>query len=695
MRRILAAGLPPDLTSWLEHRMDVPVRATRDGEETLTELARDEWSLLIIDDRLTNPSAFDVLGRVRQSLGLAHLPVIYCLQQGPRSDLAAHLVGQFGVGQLLFHPLDREELARQAAACMGIPLPTETVDQTQTQRQTSVALAQVWEKFKDTIIGRVAVLEQATLALLEDNLDSELHQRAIGEAHKLAGSLGTFGFPKGSQMARQVEELYRAGDALGQVEALRLSEMIVALRRELQQPAGAQAAPAPTTPAAADDDQPLLLIVDDDEALGELLMTEAAAWGMRAQVAPNVAAARERFAVERPAAVLLDLSFPDGTESALAFLGELSARTPRVPVLVLTGRDAFTHRVEVARLGGRGFLQKPVPTAQVMEAVTQLLQRERASDAKVLIVDDDPHVLATVRMLLEPRRIRLITLEDPLRFWDVLEETSPDLVMLDVELPHVSGIELCRVVRNDPRWAELPVLFLTAYTDRDVVRRVFAAGADDYVSKPIVGPELVTRIANRLDRTQLYRSLAETDTLTGVANRRKSGQVLGQFLRLAERHGQPLSLAILDLDHFKQVNDNYGHAAGDAVLGRLGQLLLRSFRGEDVVARWGGEEFMVGMYGMTKRDGVQRLAEVLDILRREDFALSGGAFHVSFSAGVAEYPTDGHEVQALYRAADGALYQAKEAGRNRVLATEDHVPAPDDQTLLITAASAPRLIAEP
>ena len=85
----------------------------------------------------------------------------------------------------------------------------------------------------------------------------------------------------------------------------------------------------------------------------------------------------------------------------------------------------------------------------------------------------------------------LITLEDPLRFWDVLEETSPDLVMLDVEMPHVSGIELCRVVRNDPRWAGMPVLFLTAYTDRDVVRRVFAAGADDYVSKPIVGPELV------------------------------------------------------------------------------------------------------------------------------------------------------------------------------------------------------------
>src|SRR5262249_15796823 len=159
--------------------------------------------------------------------------------------------------------LDRKELARQAAARMGIPLSTETVDQTQTQRQTSVALAQVWEKFKDTILGRVAVLEQATLAPLDDNLDDELRQRALNGAHKLAGPLGPFGFPKGSQLARQVEELYRSGDALDQVEALQLSEMIGSLRRELERPAGAQAAPAPTAPTAAGDEQPLLLIVDD------------------------------------------------------------------------------------------------------------------------------------------------------------------------------------------------------------------------------------------------------------------------------------------------------------------------------------------------------------------------------------------------------------------------------------------------
>jgi len=178
----------------------------------------------------------------------------------------------------------------------------------------------------------------------------------------------------------------------------------------------------------------------------------------------------------------------------------------------------------------------------------------------------------------------------------------------------------------------------------------------------------VTRITNRLERVQLFRSLAETDSLTGVANRRRSTQVLEHFLGLATRFDQPLALAILDLDHFKQVNDRFGHATGDQVLRGLASLLARSFRGEDVVARWGGEEFLVGMYGMDRLDGVHRLAEFLEALRERRFASpEGSELRVSFSAGVAQYPDDGADLAALYRAADQALYQAKRAGRNRVL----------------------------
>jgi diguanylate cyclase (GGDEF)-like protein len=162
--------------------------------------------------------------------------------------------------------------------------------------------------------------------------------------------------------------------------------------------------------------------------------------------------------------------------------------------------------------------------------------------------------------------------------------------------------------------------------------------------------------------------MAEIDALTGVFNRRKLTQELTRFLRLAEHQSQPLCLAIIDLDDFKQINDQYGHAVGDRVLYRFGQLLRRAFRSEDAVGRWGGTEFAIGMYGMTRSEGVERSLEVLQTLRQEEFTGPNGTkFQVTFSAGIAQYPQDGVDLQALYRAANAMLNQAKAAGQNRVL----------------------------
>ena len=223
---------------------------------------------------------------------------------------------------------------------------------------------------------------------------------------------------------------------------------------------------------------------------------------------------------------------------------------------------------------------------------------------------------------------------------------------------------------------------------------MFAAGADDYVSKPIIAPELVTRILNRLERSRLLRNMAETDAMTGVANRRKLTQELSRFLRLANNQSQPLCLAILAVNHFKQINEHYGYEVADRLLCRLGALLRRSFRSDDVVGRWGGVEFVIGMYGMTLKEGVERLAEILETLSQIPIPISipnrdldlgpadtphqftdrstnhkGTKFQVTFSAGVAEYPQDGADLQALYRAAKSLLNQASSAGQNRVLPT--------------------------
>ncbi|MFB8787941.1 MAG: response regulator [Potamolinea sp.] len=199
-----------------------------------------------------------------------------------------------------------------------------------------------------------------------------------------------------------------------------------------------------------------LLIIDDDLMLAAQVKREAIACGLQVEVATDLTAARKQISRNPPNVILLDLTFPETTENGLTLLGELTQQTPTIPVLVLTGRSELSDRVEVARLGGHAFLQKPISPEQILKAVTQVLNRTQKAEAKVLIVDDDRHVLAALSMLLEPWGLEVATLANPKKFWQVLEASKPDLLILDIEMPNFSGIELCRVVRNDPRWNKLP-----------------------------------------------------------------------------------------------------------------------------------------------------------------------------------------------------------------------------------------------
>ena len=532
--------------------------------------------------------------------------------------------------------------------------------------QVPAAIQAIFEKTRDELARRVETLEETVAAMLEGNLDESLRARAERDAHKLAGSLGMFGLPRGSELARELEQALAVLDGPALSEAPRLAELVLALRSQLDDgPSGSEDNGHADPPLS---DGRALLLVSPDPVLTERLSVEALKRHLRPRSAASSAGARRLVAMEPPNAAVLDLNFSGGDRQGLELLADLAGNEPPVPVVVLTGSEALVDRVEVARRGGSGFIQRSRPASQVVDAVSETIERRDRGEAKLLAVDDDPMISEALAALLAPVGLEVTTLNDPRRFWERLEELNPDLLVLDLDMPDLNGIDLCRAVRADVRFGQLPVLFLTARTDAESVQRIFEAGADDYVSKPIVGPELVTRIQNRLDRVHLSRELAERDSLTGVASRRKSTAALEDLIALADRFGQPLSIALIDLDRFKELNDRLGHAAGDDALRRIGAMLSEAFRGQDVVGRWGGEEFVVGTYGMVRDDGIQRVAEVLESFRGEQLTgRDGHSARVSFSAGVAEFPRDGRDLLNLYTAADEALYRAKAEGRNRVL----------------------------
>jgi len=371
----------------------------------------------------------------------------------------------------------------------------------------------VLERFRDSykkrVAAQIAVLEQAHTALLAGSLDEQLQQAATHEAHKLAGSMATFGYPEGSKLGRAVEHLLMNDRTLTPEEVSRFSQLVAALQQELtKSPVTSTASPVPTVHNYR------VLAIDDDATLMEKLLAEAKSWGIRMKIAPDLTTARSRMALAPPDAILLDLSFPDTEEDGLMLLRELAQRSPNLPVIVFTGRDSLSDRLAVSRLGARQFLQKPATTEQIFQAITRVLPQAQTSDARVLIVDDDPMVLAALSALLTPWGLQVLTLTEPQRFWEVLIATEPNLVVLDVEMPLVSGLELCQVVRQDVQWGDLPILLVTAHSDAESLQQAFAAGADDFISKPVLGAELVTRVLSRIERTR-------SRTVRGVRSRRK------------------------------------------------------------------------------------------------------------------------------------------------------------------------------
>jgi len=287
--------------------------------------------------------------------------------------------------------------------------------------------------------------------------------------------------------------------------------------------------------------------------------------------------------------------------------------------------------------------------------------------ARILVVDDEAQISRGLSTLLGRRGMVVTSINDPLQFWKVIDEVKPSLVLLDLSMPKISGTELCRAIRGDRRWSELPVVFLTGHTDEDSVRRVFAAGADDYVGKPFVPAELMMRIESRLTGVKARKAPVETDPVTGLATARRTTEVIERFLRLARRKSDPYSIAVLEVDAFVTLAEVYGRSISDRVLRTIGELLPKSFRGEDVVGWWGGAEFMIGMYGSSKEHAAIKLTQICVKIGEQTLpADDGRSVRVACSGGVAQYQVDGDTVNVLREAGLEALSQVREAGVNRV-----------------------------
>ena len=538
-------------------------------------------------------------------------------------------------------------------------------------------LQQLGEQFSQRLREELPQLADKALQLQACADPSEQLQRLSelrDQLHKLAGSAGTFGFSELGARARLLEQ--QTQQWLSSLELQR--QGLHGLVNELQQLASVEqvsqvsAAPVLKTPSAGFncDGAKRVFILEDEQKVGDVIRLTLNTFGYQASHFLTTAALDEALAEQLPDALIIDVNLGDSQQTGLDYAAALQQRLEHsLPLLVLTTQNDFHTQLQAARIGAMGFFSKPVDVAKLENRLERCFNQQNGDPYRVLIVDDDRELSDRYRLVLSGANMLVEVANDPLQLFDAMVRFHPEVLVLDVNMPGCSGPELAQMVRFNDDWLRVPIIYLSAETDIALQMSVLIRAGDDFVTKPISDNSLIATVFARAQRARLLSNALSRDSLTGLLKHADIKEQVAIEQERALRSGKPFSVVMLDIDHFKKVNDTHGHAVGDNVIRALANLLRQRLRRVDSLGRYGGEEFMAVLPDCTGEQAVS----ILDGIRQQFLSISFAGelsdFHVSLSAGVAS----SHECTAdeLMEMADRALYAAKNNGRNQVRLADD------------------------
>lgn len=372
--------------------------------------------------------------------------------------------------------------------------------------------------------------------------------------------------------------------------------------------------------------------------------------------------------------VLIDTDDNSGLAGSLfSFTAKLRERN--IDVFLLSSSSSFENRLAGVRAKANEYLLKPVNITTLVSKIRKNFKIDIVRPFRILLLDDQAAVGTFYKTLLEDDHIEVLAISQAEKIMTELEAFHPDVFLLDMHMPNISGLEIAKLLRQQAKYDYVPIIFLTADENINTKLQVLECGADDVIPKNTSPNLIVQQVDSRIQRGQEIRYLASRDSLTGVLNHGQIMDAAAHTLRLAARQQKPTVVVMIDLDNFKQVNDEYGHGGGDKVLISLGQLLLQSVRDTDYVGRYGGEEFMVVFSDAEPSIIEYKMNNILTAFLQINYAVDDRSFNCSFSAGMAS-STHHDKLSALVASADRALYRAKEAGRSRVF-VEQLAPPPN------------------
>ena len=497
-------------------------------------------------------------------------------------------------------------------------------------------------------------------------------QSLQAQLHKLAGAAGTFGYAQLGEQARELE--LRCVTLLDSRDTAQLQAHAAAVqafsqleRQQSAQTVTSSPQPVLTPPTNEGELSRRIYILEAELEVGKHLQTTLRNFGYAAEHYTTSTALKAAVQQQLPDVLIVDTQLDEEPSDGLNFSVELLHSLPLpLPLLTLSNAHDFDTRLRAVRAGSIGFFNKPVNFTALERRLENIFAQQRGEPYRVLIIDDDIELSSRYRLVLNSAGMQVETLNNPREIDDQMHRVSPEVILLDVHMPDCSGPELAQIIRLNDAWLRVPIIYLSAETDIAKQMNALLKAGDDFVTKPISDNALIATILARAQRARLMSNALARDSLTGLLKHADIKEQVAAEVERATRSGSPLCVVMLDLDHFKLVNDNYGHATGDNVIHSLANLLRQRLRRIDSLGRYGGEEFTIVLPDCNLEQATVILNSIRERFAELPFVANNQTFSVTFSAGIAQN-TGEHKANELIDQADQALYAAKKAGRNRVV----------------------------
>lgn len=513
-----------------------------------------------------------------------------------------------------------------------------------------------------------------------DQPDADILKLLYFNFHKLAGSGTTFGFTSVSSIARILEHMVRENvensTSIEREQYEQITTLLEALREAATHPEKIDNAllgnsnTNVTTTQENHHQSRLVYLVIENEEFSSSFTHQVAAYGYEVSVFNGFEEFETAFNKCAPIATIMDVSFIDDEENSNAFAELRKSNNDKLDVIFLSGDGEIDARIKAVKAGGIGFFVVPIDTHSLIDKLDSLVVFNDVEPYRILIVDDSTYLSSHYALILNQVGMATRVVNNPLEVLDHLRSFNPELILLDLHMPECEGAVLAKVIRQQEDFVSIPIVYLSGETDISKQMDAMSIGGDDFLSKPIGPIYLLSTVTNRVRRSRILRSFMVRDSLTGLLNHTRTKEMLVIEIERAKRRNASLAYAMIDIDHFKTVNDQFGHPVGDLVIKHLASMLRQRLRKTDIVGRYGGEEFAVILIDIDAEAAFKILDEIRETFKNVYHQAEDMSFNVTLSCGIAMYP-DIDEAGRINDAADKALYKAKNNGRDQVMFYDD------------------------